>query len=237
MARNDLETWEALRRELEDIGISPFIISEKRQFIIAWFRDAVAAGKFEEEVPSDNDDGAIPVSEVENWASAFYDDNLSDENFLPTNSKPDTTETRVTARRSRPDAPDLSKQPAGSSNSRLPRKQGKSQLSVTYLLNKLLARDTRFIKAAVVGDVSQVKVLLDKGIDIEVRDSLMRTALLSASESGNEEIVRFLLTKGADIHAKDHSGDTALMNAAYCGHQALIQLLLEKTSEKEYKYS
>lgn len=52
--QNDWETWEALRRELEDVGISPGIITERRQFIIAWFKEAIAAGKLEEDAPSDD---------------------------------------------------------------------------------------------------------------------------------------------------------------------------------------
>ncbi len=55
-SQNHQETWEALRRELEDIGISPALITEKRQFIIAWFQEAVAAGRLEEDPPSDDDD-------------------------------------------------------------------------------------------------------------------------------------------------------------------------------------
>ena len=54
--QNDRETWEALHRELEDIGISPAVITEKRQFILAWFQEAVAAGRLEEDSPSDDDD-------------------------------------------------------------------------------------------------------------------------------------------------------------------------------------
>ncbi|KAM0794814.1 hypothetical protein BDR22DRAFT_781866, partial [Usnea florida] len=46
-AQIDRDTWEALRRDLEDVGISRDVITEKRQFIITWFQEAVAAGKFE----------------------------------------------------------------------------------------------------------------------------------------------------------------------------------------------
>lgn len=52
--QNDWETWEALRRELEDVGISRGVITERRQFIIAWFKEAIAAGKLEEDAPSDD---------------------------------------------------------------------------------------------------------------------------------------------------------------------------------------
>ena len=65
VARNNQETWDVLRRELEDIGISPGVISEKRQFIIAWFQEAVAAGKLEEDTPS-NDDESLLLMQVFN---------------------------------------------------------------------------------------------------------------------------------------------------------------------------
>lgn len=47
--RNEHETWTQLRRELEDVGISSTVIQEKRDFLIAWFREAIAAGKLDEE--------------------------------------------------------------------------------------------------------------------------------------------------------------------------------------------
>ena len=54
IARKDIATWKELRRELEDFGISSLVISEKRQFIITWIQEAVAAGKFKEESPVDD---------------------------------------------------------------------------------------------------------------------------------------------------------------------------------------
>jgi len=53
-ARRDQETWDELRRELEDVGISPLVITEKRQFIITWFQEAVAAGKLEVDPAEEN---------------------------------------------------------------------------------------------------------------------------------------------------------------------------------------
>ena len=61
VARNNKETWEELRKELEDVGISPDIINEKRQLIIAWFLEAVEAGKLEEDVLSEEDETAVSV--------------------------------------------------------------------------------------------------------------------------------------------------------------------------------
>lgn len=61
IARNDRIAWEMFRKELEDVGVSSSVIAEKRQFLIVWFQEAVAAGKLEEDIPEhegneDNDD-------------------------------------------------------------------------------------------------------------------------------------------------------------------------------------
>ena len=61
ITRNNQESWNGFRRELEDVGISSSVIAAKRDFLIVWFQEAVAAGKLEEDVPEkerreDNDD-------------------------------------------------------------------------------------------------------------------------------------------------------------------------------------
>ncbi|KAJ6510412.1 hypothetical protein C8R45DRAFT_964021 [Mycena sanguinolenta] len=40
--------WSDLRRELDDVGISPVVAEERREFIISWLRDAAAAGMLDE---------------------------------------------------------------------------------------------------------------------------------------------------------------------------------------------
>lgn len=61
ITRNDREAWDAFRKELEDVGVSSSIIVERRQFLILWLQEAVAAGRLEEDSPGhesreDNDD-------------------------------------------------------------------------------------------------------------------------------------------------------------------------------------
>ena len=68
-AHNGREMWEALRKELEDIGISPGVINEKRQFIVNWFQEAVAMGKLGEAASSDDNDSAISLCGSNNLAS------------------------------------------------------------------------------------------------------------------------------------------------------------------------
>ena len=68
ITRNDRETWGALRRELKDIGISPGIITEKREFILAWFREAVATGKLREADSSNGSESTISSYESDDSA-------------------------------------------------------------------------------------------------------------------------------------------------------------------------
>jgi hypothetical protein len=42
------EVWTELRRELDDVGISPVVAEERRDFIINWLKDAAAAGMLDE---------------------------------------------------------------------------------------------------------------------------------------------------------------------------------------------
>jgi ankyrin repeat protein len=56
-----------------------------------------------------------------------------------------------------------------------------------------------------------VRLLLQKGADIEAKDKLGQTALFNTAMSGLEAAVLLLLGKGADIEAKDKNRDTVLI--------------------------
>jgi ankyrin repeat protein len=47
-----------------------------------------------------------------------------------------------------------------------------------------------------------VQMLLEKGIDINTRDSQGWTALHLAAERGQHEVVKLLLDRGADVYAR-----------------------------------
>ena len=235
-ARNDQETWEALRRELEDIGISPGVITEKRQFIIAWFQEAVAAGRLEEDVASDDSNSGISLHEPEDPAGSSDDSRMSGTNISSMGVEPNATQRRATLR-SEPRASSPLRQPADRS-SPLPQKKANSRIGVTYLLQKLLGRDDQFLQAAKDGNVSTVGVLLDKGVDIQARGVFRHrgeTALHLASFEGKEKTVQFLLSKGSDVHAKDGGGETALHRAAMSGNERIVDLLLEHGADTNLK--
>ena len=228
-ARNDRETWEALRMELEDIGISSSVITENRQFIVTWFQEAVAMGKLEEAAPSGDSDTSTSVCEA---GTSDRDDFFGKHN-LPMVQEPHST-MNTAVKGSMPIAQrsvelEISSLPSAPKES----KPGKFSFPVKIFQ----ARDRVFLEAAKVGDVPLLHKSLDEGVRINVgyHDDRDATALQLAAETGEEEAVRLLLFRGADFNAKDNDGGTALHRAASKGHEHILRLLLEKGAYIESK--
>jgi Ankyrin repeats (3 copies) len=89
--------------------------------------------------------------------------------------------------------------------------------------------------AAERGHEAVVRLLLEKGADVEAKADYGRTTLSWAAERGHEAVVRLLLEKGADVEAKTQYGETALRKAVERGHEAVVRLLLEKGADVEGK--
>jgi ankyrin repeat protein len=75
------------------------------------------------------------------------------------------------------------------------------------------------------GSLEIVKILLDKGADVNTKDNYGSTALMMASRDGRIEVVKLLLSKKADANAKDEDGDTALIKATNEGNTEMMDLL------------
>jgi ankyrin repeat protein len=82
--------------------------------------------------------------------------------------------------------------------------------------------------AATLGLEEITRKLLEKGSNVNRKDSDGGTALHWAAWGGHETVVRLLLEKGADVHAEYSSKATPLHWAAEGGHESLVRLLLEK---------
>ena len=80
-----------------------------------------------------------------------------------------------------------------------------------------------------------MKLLLDIGVDINRRDSDMRTALMQLcfleDEAKAAKYAKILLQRGAKVGLKDKTGLTALSHACKRGQEQLVSIMLEDASD------
>lgn len=79
-----------------------------------------------------------------------------------------------------------------------------------------------------------VKLLLDKGANVNLQDDFGNTALHFASQNHSLDIARLLLNYKANANIQDNNGNTSLSNAVFYseGRGEMIQLLLEFGGDK-----
>jgi ankyrin repeat protein len=110
------------------------------------------------------------------------------------------------------------------------------RVKLLFTLNKTDSSGTTALSwAARNGHEAVVRLLLEKGADVEAKAKYGETALSWAAANGHEAVVRLLLEKGADVEAKAKYKGTALSWAAENGHEAVVRLLLEKGADVEAK--
>jgi Ankyrin repeats (3 copies) len=85
--------------------------------------------------------------------------------------------------------------------------------------------------ASLLGLLSVVQALIEKGASIDGQGGFYDNALQAASCCGHEDIVCLLLDKGADINAQGGFYGNALQAASYSGHGAIVCLLLDKGAD------
>jgi hypothetical protein len=86
---------------------------------------------------------------------------------------------------------------------------------------------TELRRAAEIGDLTALQLLVDKHPEIDARDPSGRTALMMATLHGQAEAVEVLLAHGADPNAADARGTTPLQ-AAIAGAQPAIAAALRR---------
>lgn len=78
------------------------------------------------------------------------------------------------------------------------------------------------------GHLETMQLLLDSGADVNLRNTMNRTALMFASSGPNPAAVKLLLTNHAELNAIDRDEHfTALMFAAAEGLSPIVDILLE----------
>jgi ankyrin repeat protein/beta-lactamase regulating signal transducer with metallopeptidase domain len=87
------------------------------------------------------------------------------------------------------------------------------------------------IKAAVDGDIEQVKSLIAKNANVNLMDNNGQTPLHYAAGAGHRHIVEFLITRGADVNAMDKNGETPLYYAGDAGWKNVAELLIAQGAD------
>jgi hypothetical protein len=85
--------------------------------------------------------------------------------------------------------------------------------------------------AAVAGDANEVNALLSKGADINQKNRMGWTPLLTALNNNQFAVAELLVAKGADAKATDNRGETALGLAVKAGQKALVEQLVAKGAD------
>jgi len=90
--------------------------------------------------------------------------------------------------------------------------------------------------AATLGDLDLVQAELDKGIDVNIKDSEYGgTPLHFAAYGGSLNIVKFLLANEADIDVGNNRDWTALFYAAGEGHLDVVEFLIAKNANAGWR--
>jgi len=100
----------------------------------------------------------------------------------------------------------------------------------------LLAADAApLIDAAIAGNLPKVKMLLDKGTDVNAKASDGSTPLIYASQNGRMSVVEALLKKAADVNLPNNGGSTAVGLSSFNGYTNIVKILLDYGAKVEKK--
>ncbi|KAJ7334726.1 hypothetical protein DFH08DRAFT_879232 [Mycena albidolilacea] len=232
------EVWTELRRELDDVGISPVVAEERRDFIINWLKDAAAAGMLDENARLVGIDGASMSSRsfmpADDEGMSYRsitptnDDGISSRCLTPTNdAEPDSNwYPSVGPRR---EVIDLS---ATSSAFDAEVQRMRNERSVAELLAPLAVSATYSLPSASSSSFSSSQtarpaVQRRRTFGLVGKLFQKQTAIVQAASDANIDRVARLISLGMDVNAVDRWGWSALSMCGYGGHVAIARLLLD----------
>lgn len=77
------------------------------------------------------------------------------------------------------------------------------------------------------GHEDLVRLLIDRGADVNAQNRAGMTPLHCASMAGHEGVVRILVDRGANVHLIDGIGNSPLYFAVWDGYTPIVKLLLQ----------
>ncbi len=80
--------------------------------------------------------------------------------------------------------------------------------------------------------IEMVKILLEKGADVNLSSDPNDTPVFSAVKEGKAEIVKILLDAGANFDLRDNQGDTPLTVAVLENHIETLEILLSNSTKE-----
>jgi ankyrin repeat protein len=83
------------------------------------------------------------------------------------------------------------------------------------------------VAAAQEGHVGAVRLLLERGVEVDTIDPREGTALHAAARECHEEVVSILLSSGADVYRRTDEKETPLILASSYGHLGVVRQLLK----------
>lgn len=226
LSLDEKQTWRAIRKELEDIGISVGAFDANKGFIMNWFHEALETGKFEEQNQECTDDGQQQELPDGPTTAAFQTPPRTEDSDRSSRDRDEATtmiyqevKGNNTAQppTSRPN-PILEKPSVVSTELVRGYKKGRSDRrrppKVALLVAWMLRYDEAFHTACINGRLDEAQLLLDKGANINsIVDD--QTLLTFAASRNRIDLLRFLLAARADTELVNAAGRTPLHEAIH----------------------
>ena len=88
--------------------------------------------------------------------------------------------------------------------------------------------------AARKGNIEIIKILVNNGADLNIKDNEGWTPLMRAASNNNSEIVSELIAKGANANLKNNLGQTAILHSTQSSCLKCLDLVLQKINYKKF---
>ncbi|KAJ4482360.1 hypothetical protein J3R30DRAFT_3699798 [Lentinula aciculospora] len=206
------DVWHQLRRELEDVGISPVVMEENHLYISNWMKVALSQGLSNELPP---DDLEAQPNDLGNGGS------VNSSSMATIVAKDSEFET------------ELRKKQAEKPVEEIVSPTIKKRMDPSRLIQKLFRKDTAIIQAASDGDLNAIAKLISIGCNVNARDRWGWSALSMAAYGNHLTIARLLLEHGAKLDNVDVDGDTPRQLATNRGHSDMVILLDEVCAQRD----